>query len=79
MEISEIAQKISASAKTVHRRLQRMQQSRILQFTILPSPQAIKGQIVFYLVVEVSRYQVVFESVFNKLRNYLTLSLTRPY
>ena len=41
MEISEIAQIIaSASAKTVHSRLLRMQQSRILQFTILPSPQA---------------------------------------
>jgi DNA-binding Lrp family transcriptional regulator len=78
IEITEIAQIISISAKTIHRRLQKMQQSRILQFTILPNPQAIKGQIVFYLEikVEVSRYQVVFESVFNKLRNYLMLSLT---
>ena len=81
IEISEIAQIISTSVKTVHRRLQKMQRSQLLQFTILPNPQAIKGQIVFYLEikVEVSCYKAVFESVFSKLRNYLVLSLTHHH
>ena len=58
-----------------------MQRSQLLQFTILPNPQAIKGQIVFYLEikVEVSCYEAVFESVFSKLRNYLVLSLTQHH
>jgi DNA-binding Lrp family transcriptional regulator len=77
IEISEIAQIISVSVKTVHRRFQQMQRSHILQFTILPNPQAIKGQIVFYLEikVEVSCYKTVFESIFDKLHNYFMLSL----
>jgi DNA-binding Lrp family transcriptional regulator len=81
IEISEIAQIISISVKTVHRRLQKMQRNHMLQFTILPNPQAIKGQIVFYLEikVEVSCYKAVFESIFNKLSNYLMLSLTHHH
>jgi DNA-binding Lrp family transcriptional regulator len=81
IEISEIAQIISTSVKTVHRRFQRMQKSQLLQFTILPNPQAIKGQIVFYLEikVEVGCYKAVSESVFNKLHNYLVLSLTQHH
>jgi DNA-binding Lrp family transcriptional regulator len=81
IEISEIAQIISTSVKTVHRRLQKMQRCQLLQFTILPNPQAIKGQIVFYLEIkiEVSCYKAVFESVLNKLRNYLVLSLTHHH
>jgi AraC-like DNA-binding protein len=69
IEISEIAQIISVSVKTVYRRFQQMQRSHILQFTILPNPQAIKGQIVFYLEikVEMSCYKTVFESIFNNI------------
>lgn len=76
IEISEIAKIISTSVKTVHRRLQKMQRYQLLQFTVLPSPQAIKGQIVFYLEikVEVSCYEAVSESVFSKLGNYFVLS-----
>ena len=48
VNLSEIARNVSISIKTVHRRLLKMQKSRILQFTILPNPQAIKGQIVFF-------------------------------
>ena len=53
-----------------------------VQFVLTnPSPQVIKGPIVFYLEikVEMSRYQVASESVFNKLRNYLMLSLAHHY
>jgi DNA-binding Lrp family transcriptional regulator len=81
IEISEIAQIMSTSVKTVQRRLQKMQRSQLLQFTILPNPQAIKGQIVFYLEikVEISCYESVFESVFSKLHNYLALSITQHH
>jgi DNA-binding Lrp family transcriptional regulator len=80
IEISEIAQIISISVKTVHRRLLKMQRNHLLQFTILPNPQAIKGQIVFYLEIKVEGcYKAVFESIFNKLSNYLMLSLTHHH
>ena len=49
MEISDIGKKISISPKTVRRRLDRIIKYRMLEFTILPNPYAMKGQIVFFL------------------------------
>jgi DNA-binding Lrp family transcriptional regulator len=46
MEISDIGKIISVSPKTVRRRLDRILKYRILEFTILPNPHAMKGQIV---------------------------------
>lgn len=81
IEISEISRNISISIKTVHRRHLKMQNNRILQFTILPNPQAIKGQIVFYMEirVEMNYYKDVFELVFTKLSDYLILSTTHHH
>ncbi len=46
MEISDIAEKISMSSKTVARRLEKMIENRILHFTIHSNPTAIRGYIV---------------------------------
>lgn len=78
IEISELANKAGLSTKFVHRRLQKIQDNRLLQFTILPNPTTIKGQIVFYMEIKVDPkyYQQVFESAFNMIHNCLVLSLT---
>lgn len=75
--ISEIANKTSLSTKFVHRRLQKIQDNRLLQFTILPNPIAIKGQIIFYIEIKVDSkyYKYVFESALNCIHNCLVLSL----
>jgi DNA-binding Lrp family transcriptional regulator len=73
IKTSEIGDKTTLSTKSIHRRLQMMQNSRLIQFTILPSPEAIKGQIVFYIEIKVNRryYETVFESVFSKIHKYM--------
>ena len=77
MEISEIGKAISISVKTVRRRLDKMQNNHILEFTILPNPNAMKGQITFFLEVKVENsrlYRAVLEKIFHELHNHLILS-----
>ncbi|HYG00020.1 MAG TPA: AsnC family transcriptional regulator [Candidatus Saccharimonadales bacterium] len=78
IEISELANKSGLSTKFVHRRLQKIQDNRLLRFTILPNPTTINGQIIFYMEIKVDPryYQSVFESAFNRTHNCLVLSLT---
>lgn len=78
IEISELANKAGLSTKFVHRRLQKIQDNRLLRFTILPNPTTINGQIIFYMEIKVDPkyYQSVFESAFNRVHNCLVLSLT---
>ena len=54
-----------------------MQSNRLIQFTILPSPQAIKGQIVFYIEIKVNKeyYDTVFESIFSRIHKYMISSM----
>jgi DNA-binding Lrp family transcriptional regulator len=77
LEISELANKSGLSTKFVHRRLQKIQDNGLLQFTILPNPTTINGQIIFYMEIKVDPkyYQSVFESAFNRMHNCLVLSL----
>lgn len=76
MEISEIGKKISVSPKTVRRRLDRIIKYRILEFTILPNPYAMKGQIVFFLEVKIEKgqYRILVEKIYGALHNNLVLS-----
>lgn len=56
MEILEIGKNTSISPRTVRRRLDKMRDRyHILEFTTLPNPHAMKGQIVFFLSVKVER------------------------
>lgn len=76
MEISDIGKKISISPKTVRRRLDRIIKYRILEFTILPNPYAMKGQIVFFLEVKIEKgqYRIFVEKIYGALHNNLVLS-----
>lgn len=77
MEISEIGKAISISVKTVRRRLDKMQNNHILEFTILPNPHAMKGQITYFLEVKVESsrlYRAVAEKIFSELHNHIILS-----
>lgn len=78
MELSQIGKATSASAKTVRRRLERMCDSfHLLEFTILPSPEAMRGQILFFLHVKVERsmYNKVLEVILSQLHSHIVLSL----
>jgi DNA-binding Lrp family transcriptional regulator len=76
MEISDIGKRISVSPKTVRRRLDRFIKYRILEFTILPNPYAMKGQIVFFLEVKIEKgqYRILVEKIYGALHNNLVLS-----
>jgi DNA-binding Lrp family transcriptional regulator len=76
MEISDIGRIISVSPKTVRRRLDRIIKYRILEFTILPNPYAMKGQIVFFLEakIEKGQYRILVEKIYGALHNNLVLS-----
>ncbi|MCC2647693.1 MAG: uncharacterized protein K0R16_496 [Nitrososphaeraceae archaeon] len=79
MEISEIGKAIAISPKTIRRRLDRMKNSHILEFTILPNPHAMKGQIIFFLEIKVESgssrsYRALIEEIFSELHHYLILS-----
>jgi DNA-binding Lrp family transcriptional regulator len=78
MEILEIGKNTSISPRTVHRRLDKMiDRYHILEFTTLPNPHAMKGQIVFFLSVKVERtmYDEVLTKIFGQLRNHIILSI----
>jgi DNA-binding Lrp family transcriptional regulator len=76
MEISDIGKTISVSPKTVRRRLDRILKYRILEFTILPNPHAMKGQIVFFLEVKIEKglHRILVEKIYGALYNNLILS-----
>lgn len=55
MEVSEIAKKVSASSKTVSARLNKMQESRILNFIVATDPLKMKGYIRFGMIIRLDR------------------------
>jgi hypothetical protein len=64
MEIGDVATTIKISPKTVSRRLEKMIRSHVLEFSIQPNPDAMKGYIVFFLDVKVksrSHHQKVLQ------------------
>ena len=78
MEISEIGKAISTSSKTVRRRLEKMhERNHLLDFTMLPNPNAMKGQILFFLSVKVERemYNEILEKIFDQMHNHIIISL----
>jgi DNA-binding Lrp family transcriptional regulator len=78
MDISDLGKTISISSKTVSRRLDKMQNNHLLEFTILPNPYAMKGQIVFFLEVKSKSssqlYGPLLEQIFGELHHYVILS-----
>jgi DNA-binding Lrp family transcriptional regulator len=76
MEIRDIAAAISISPKTVHRRLDKMIRNRVVEFSIQPNPDAMKGYIVFFLDVKVKdsgHHQKVLQKIYEDLDDHFMI------
>ena len=71
MEISDIAEKISMSSKTVARRLDKMIENRLVEFTIHCNPTAMRGYIVsvVWANTEKGSYRDVLEKSYLDLKD----------
>lgn len=77
IEISDIAKNLSVSSKTIRRRFDKIQENHLLEFTLLPNPQEVKGHIVFFLDIKIKadmKFMNVSEKIYHELRDYLILS-----
>lgn len=76
MEIRDIAAETSISPKTVHRRLDKMIRNHVLEFSIQPNPDAMKGYIVFFLDVKVKdsdHHQKVLQKIYEELDDHFMI------
>jgi DNA-binding Lrp family transcriptional regulator len=76
MEIGDIAAATAISPKTVRRRLDKMTRNHVLEFSIQPNPDAMKGYIVFFLDVKVkdkSHHQNVLQRIYEELHGHFML------
>lgn len=69
-EISEIAKQVGISEKTTTRRLDRMREGRIMDFTLQCDPAAMIGYVQFCIVmfVEKSCYRSVYERMYSEFQ-----------
>jgi DNA-binding Lrp family transcriptional regulator len=76
-EISDIAKEVSISEKTTTRRLDRMKEARLIDFSIQCSPAAMIGRIQFAIpiIVAKSHYRSVLERMYSEFQSYI---LYRP-
>jgi DNA-binding Lrp family transcriptional regulator len=73
LEIGDIANATAISPKTVHRRLDKMIRNRVLEFSILPNPDAMKGYVMFFLDVRIknrSDHQGMLERIYEVLHEH---------
>jgi DNA-binding Lrp family transcriptional regulator len=70
MEISDIAKEVGISEKTTTRRLNRMKESRLLDFSLQCSPAAMVGYIQFVIPISVakSHYHNVLERMYSEFQ-----------
>ncbi len=76
MEIGDIASATTISPKTVRRRLDKMVRNRVLEFSIQPNPDAMKGYIVFFLDVKVKdriHHQKVLQKIYEELDDHFMI------
>jgi DNA-binding Lrp family transcriptional regulator len=71
MEISDIAEKISISSKTVSRRLEKMIENHVLDFTMHFNPTAIRGYIMSAVSADIEKgsYRKVLERSYADLKD----------
>jgi DNA-binding Lrp family transcriptional regulator len=77
MEIGDIATATTISPKTVRRRLERLMSNHVLEFSIQPNPEAMKGLIVFFLDVKVKSrnfHEKVLQKIYEELNEQFMLS-----
>src|SRR5438093_5607922 len=72
MKIYDIAKTISLSERTIQRRLDRLKAHRILEFTLIPNPAAMRGYVYFGMVIslEKNRYQHIIEYIYSELEEF---------
>ncbi len=72
IEISDIAKAISSSAKTVGRRLTKMLENHVLEFSIHCNAAALGGYIMFNMIINVEKsfYRSVLEQIYSDLQEY---------
>jgi DNA-binding Lrp family transcriptional regulator len=75
IRISEIAGKLSISTKTVSRRLDKMKENHVVQFSILVNPASTRGYIQFAIVISVKEpfYDQVVERIYRELSENLLI------
>jgi DNA-binding Lrp family transcriptional regulator len=77
MEIADIAKDASISSKTVARRIDKMRESRILEFSILRdmSSMQLVGFIEFAVLINIDRslYQYILKRIYRELQEYLVI------
>jgi DNA-binding Lrp family transcriptional regulator len=81
IEMVELGKKLSFSPKTVRKRLDKLERNRVLEFTILVNPAAMKGQIVFFLGIRVenSVFKKILEQVYSELQDSFIMSSVMSY
>ena len=75
LEIGDIAAATAISPKTVRRRLDKMTRNHVLEFSILPNPDAMKGYVMFFLDVKIknrSYHQDVLQRIYEELHEHFT-------
>jgi DNA-binding Lrp family transcriptional regulator len=77
MEIADIAKDASISSKTVARRIDKMRESRILEFSILRdmSSMQLVGFIEFAVLINIDRslYQYILKRIYRELQEHLVI------
>jgi len=77
IEISDIAKNLFVSSKTIHRRFDKIRAKQLLEFTLLPNPQEVKGHVVFFIDIKIAaqnKFNNIAERIYLELRDYLILS-----
>ncbi len=77
IEISDIAKHLSVSSKTISRRFDKIQENHLLEFTLLPNPNEVKGHVVFFLDIKIKadeKFVNISEKIYHQIRDYLILS-----
>jgi predicted DNA-binding transcriptional regulator len=71
MQISEIAKELDISEKTTTRRLDRMKEGRILEFSLQCDPASMIGYIQFAILISVEKchYRDVYERMYLELKD----------
>jgi DNA-binding Lrp family transcriptional regulator len=77
MEISEIAKELDISEKTTARRLDRMKEGRLLEFSLQCDPAAMVGYIQFAILISVEKwhYRDVYDHIYREFQESI---LYRP-
>jgi DNA-binding Lrp family transcriptional regulator len=76
MEIRDISAATSISPKTVHRRLDKMIRNHVIEFSVQPNPDAMKGYIVFFLDVKVKdsgHHQKVLQKIYEDIDDHFMI------